>query len=126
MGIVLPTNINDVEAICMTCGQLFLEGLDYRSLDAYDNDPEPYCSQCDDSNLYFPKRKTTDDEIDKLAKTLARTLFEVGSDPHRGEGGRVHRIEFKGGRYADQEIALGGYCESALAGHFARTLRRNL
>ena len=43
-----------VEAECLTCGQKFAGGtMQYRSLDAYDDNPEPYCPVCDDSNFKF-------------------------------------------------------------------------
>jgi hypothetical protein len=48
----------DIEAICNDCGQKFAAGcVQYRSLDAYDDDPEAYCPECDGSNLAFPMPK---------------------------------------------------------------------
>ena len=46
----------EVEAICLDCGQQFAGGcVQYRTLDAYDDNPEAYCPVCDGSNLEFPK-----------------------------------------------------------------------
>ena len=46
----------DIEAICRDCGQKFAGGcVQYRTLDAYDNDPEAYCPVCDGINLEFPR-----------------------------------------------------------------------
>ena len=48
----------DIEAICKDCGQKYAGGcVQYRSLDAYDNDPEPYCAVCESGNLEFPRPK---------------------------------------------------------------------
>ena len=49
-------NNEDIEAICRDCGQKIAGGcIPYRSLDAYDNDPEPYCPACEGDNLEFPR-----------------------------------------------------------------------
>lgn len=46
----------DIEAICLDCGQKFAGGcVQYRSLDAYDDNPEAYCPECDGINLEFPR-----------------------------------------------------------------------
>ena len=43
-----------IEAICLDCGQKLAGGcIPYRSLDAYDDDPEPYCPACEGGNLEF-------------------------------------------------------------------------
>lgn len=49
----------------------------------------------------------------QLAAYIARKIFEVG-DEIEGLGGKVHRIEFKGGSYPTNEIAKGGLNEIAL------------
>jgi len=55
----------------------------------------------------------------KIAKHLARKIFEIGSDPDIS----ATRIEFKGRRKSDgREIGLGGFIESALASCFERLL----
>jgi len=45
-----------------------------------------------------------------LATFLARKIFELGDDP----GDKCQRIEFKGGKWPDNETCMGGICESAL------------
>ena len=43
-----------VDAKCRECGLEIYEGeLRYRSLDAYDEDPEPYCPSCEGDDLQF-------------------------------------------------------------------------
>lgn len=58
-----------------------------------------------------------------LACTLARDLFDMGSEPSRGELGIVHRIAFKAGDYPDNETELGGLCEDALARRIDASLK---
>ena len=49
----------EIEAECRDCGQKIADGcMTYRSLDAYDDDPEPYCPNCEGDNLKFlPSRE---------------------------------------------------------------------
>jgi Zn finger protein HypA/HybF involved in hydrogenase expression len=47
-----------IEAKCKECGAEIVDGcLPYRSLDAFDNDPEPYCPACEGDDLEFMKPK---------------------------------------------------------------------
>jgi hypothetical protein len=47
-----------IEAKCKECGAEIADGcLPYRSLDAFDNDPEPYCPACEGDDLEFMKPK---------------------------------------------------------------------
>jgi hypothetical protein len=47
----------------------------------------------------------------KLADYLAEYIFEIGNNPD----GTVQRIQFKGGRWPNEETNLGGLCEPALS-----------
>lgn len=43
-----------IEAKCRDCGLEIAEGeMRHRSLDAYDQDPEPYCPSCQGDDLEF-------------------------------------------------------------------------
>ena len=43
-----------IEARCRDCGQEYAGGtIRYRSLDAYDDAPEPYCAVCESDDLEF-------------------------------------------------------------------------
>lgn len=56
-----------------------------------------------------------------LARNLAKDLFTVGADI-----ARPHRIQFMGGEYPDNEKPMGGFCEKALTGYFAKRLKAYL
>ena len=44
----------DIEAKCRECGMEIADGcLPYRSLDAFDDDPDPYCPKCEGDDLEF-------------------------------------------------------------------------
>lgn len=49
-----------------------------------------------------------------LADRLATHVFEQGDEDR--PGGRVQRLQYKGGKYPDCETDLGGLCQEALAG----------
>jgi hypothetical protein len=53
-----------------------------------------------------------------LARNLVKDLFDVGADIYR-----PHRIQFMGGKYPDNEIPMGGYCEKALVEYFTDRLK---
>lgn len=53
-----------------------------------------------------------------LAKILSSSLFDAGED----RGVRPHRIGFKGGKYPDEEIDMGGFSEAALCRFFENKL----
>jgi hypothetical protein len=54
----------------------------------------------------------------EIGHKLAEALFEAGNEP----GNPCQRIEFKGGRYPENETANGGLCFTALSGFLARKL----
>ena len=56
----------------------------------------------------------------ELARYLARELFKAGSEAND----KAHRIQFKGGRWPDNETSLGGFGEPMLADWFERTLEK--
>ena len=60
-------------------------------------------------------------DTQKLAKIIARDIFEAGSDI----GNKVQRIEFKSG-WPNEERALGGYAEGPLADRILMTLAREI
>ena len=50
----------DIETVCNECGQKYAGGeLYYRSLNIYDDEPEPYCVVCESDDLTFlpPREK---------------------------------------------------------------------
>ena len=51
---------------------------------------------------------------DDLGVNIARAIFEVGDEPDRC-GGKAQRIQFMGGRWPENEVALGGLNEASLA-----------
>ena len=58
-----------------------------------------------------------------LACAIARDLFDMGSEPSRGDAGIVHRMAFIAGEWPDDEIQLGGLCESAMARRIDASLK---
>lgn len=48
---------------------------------------------------------------EELAEQIARAIFACGDEPND----KVHRIQFRGGKYARNETDLGGLCEESLA-----------
>lgn len=56
-----------------------------------------------------------------LAKLIARDIFECGDNPND----KCQRIEFKGGEYPGKETAMGGCCETSLAGLIAKSLKKH-
>lgn len=63
------------------------------------------------------------EKLSDLACTIAKDLFEMGSEPSRGDAGIVHRIAFKAGDYPDGETELGGLCEESLARRIDASLK---
>jgi hypothetical protein len=57
---------------------------------------------------------------EELAKAIARSIFEVGDEPHD----KAQRIQFMGGRYPGRETILGGLSESSLASFLSHALAR--
>jgi len=57
-----------------------------------------------------------------LGNQLAKDLLAIGDEP----GSPAHRVQFKGGKYPDDEKDQGGMCEVALAGFFAEKLKEYL
>jgi len=56
MTLMTTSPSEDIEAICLDCGQQYAGGcVQYRTLDAYDENPEAYCAVCDSINLKFPR-----------------------------------------------------------------------
>lgn len=48
-----------VEATCLDCGVTYAPGyVQYRTLDAFDDNPEAYCAVCEGINLEFSEDKT--------------------------------------------------------------------
>lgn len=54
-------------------------------------------------------------ELAELAKFIARKIFECGDDIYSKKKQKTQRIQFMGGTYPDNEIALGGFGEQPLA-----------
>lgn len=54
-----------------------------------------------------------------IAHKLAKDLLEIGNDP----GVEIHRIQFIGGKYPDNETTHGGMCETVLADFFYKKLK---
>lgn len=60
-----------IEARCKECGFEIPEGgVPHRSLDAFDDDPEAYCPNCQSDDLTFfntePPEREPDDDVDAL------------------------------------------------------------
>ena len=58
----------------------------------------------------------------QLGAQLAKDLLAIGGDPESP----AHRVQFKGGKYPDDEKDQGGMCETALASFFAAKLKEYL
>lgn len=56
-----------------------------------------------------------------VAKNIARSIFELGSEDERF-GGKVQRIQFMGGNWPGDETGMGGLCESALTSFIEKIL----
>jgi hypothetical protein len=69
----------------------------------------------------MPGAAFTRDDAIKLAKHVARKVFEAGSCPHR----IATRIQFMSGQWPDNEKPQGGLCEEALAGIITDALLRS-
>ena len=64
----------------------------------------------------------TDDIIHRTAILLSAELFECGNELKSP----VHRIQFMGGEYPDNERAQGGLNQAALTAWLESALRRHL
>ena len=62
--------------------------------------------------------KARDNSVD-LSNKIARGIMESGDEPHSP----CHRIQFKGGKWPEQEKDQGGFCESALASRIDALLK---
>lgn len=60
----------------------------------------------------------------ELAAKISRAIFKCGDDAPRF-GGKTQRIQFMGGTYPNNEQAMGGLNESALASVIERVLADN-
>lgn len=47
-------------------------------------------------------------EMKRLARLITEHIFAIGDESNLHEDGEVHRIEFKGGEWPDNERAQGG------------------
>ena len=61
-------------------------------------------------------------DIDLAAKAIARDIFEVGDEP----SSPVHRMQFIGGTYPDNEKTQGGVCEIALETLIKNSLKKQI